>query len=81
MDDTAAPQAAGEGEGTFWKELYLLRFDWGSAYEIEPGGEQWTARARRRDGLGDWMEGTPDEVQRLIAADYLARPVSRDIAP
>ena len=63
--DEAAPQAAGAGRGartvTFRRELFMLRQGWGSAYEIESGGERGTARARRRDGLGDWMQGTPAE--------------------
>lgn len=53
--------------------LAKIRFDWGDAYEVERG------RARRRDGLGDWLEArTADELAALIAADYLARPVPRD---
>ncbi len=56
--------------------LRQLRWDWGSAYEIEKG------RARRRDGLGGWLEaGTVDELETLIEADYTARPVPRDVAP
>ncbi len=85
MDDTAAPQAAGgrdrTGDEVFKRELALLRFHWDSAYEIEPAGPDGIARARRRDGLGDWLEGTPDEVTALIADDYRARPVPREVAP
>ena len=81
MDEEAAPQAAaGQGE-TFRKELDVLRFNWDTAYDIEPAGEPGTARARRKDGLGDWMEGTPDELTVMITADYRARPVSREVAP
>jgi hypothetical protein len=56
--------------------LELLRWNWGSAYEIEE------CRARRRDGLGGWFEAqTPDELDELIQADYTVRPVPREIAP
>ena len=81
----AVPQAAVAGghmgAEVFGRELGLLRFHWGTAYEIEPAGADGLARARRRDGRGDWVEGTPDEVTAMIAADYLARPVSREAAP
>ena len=79
----AAPQAAGAGgqDETFKNELGLLCFHWDTAYQIEPAEGPGTARARRRDGLGSWMEGTPDEVTALIAADYRGRPVSREAAP
>jgi len=56
--------------------LGKLRWSWGSAYEIEKG------RARRRDGLGSWLEaGTLDELDTMIQADYAAQPVPRDVAP
>jgi hypothetical protein len=56
--------------------LGQLRYNWGDAYEIEKG------RARRRDGLGGWLEAqTPDELEALIEADYRARAVPREIAP
>jgi hypothetical protein len=85
MDEGAAPQAAVAGGHTgaevFSRELGLLRFHWDSAYEIEPGDGPGMARARRRDGEGGWLEGTPDELTVMLAADYLARPVSREVAP
>ena len=85
MDEAAAPQAAVAGghqdAEVFGRELGLLRFHWDTAYELEPGDSPGAARARRRDGLGEWMEGTPDEVTAMIAADYRARPVSREVAP
>ena len=81
MDEEAAPQAAAGQDETFNKELDVLRFNWDTAYDIEPAGEPGTARARRRDGEGGWMECTPDEVTALIVADYRARPVSREVAP
>ena len=83
--DEAAPQAAVAvghmGAEVFARELGLLRFHWDTAYEIEPGDGPGLARARRRDGLGEWMEGTPDELAVMIAADYRARPVPREVAP
>ena len=69
------------GAEVFSRELGLLRFHWDTAYEIEPADAPGLARARRRDGEGGWLEGTPDEVAALIAADYRARPVSREVAP
>ena len=83
--ETAAPQAAGTGSHqdaeVFARELGLLRFHWDTAYDIEPADSPGTARARRKDGLGGWLEGTPDEVTVLIGADYVARPVSPEVAP
>jgi hypothetical protein len=81
----AAPQAAGEGsvepKVTFRRELFLLRQNWGSAYAIAAGDEPGTAWAKRRDGLGEPVQGTPAEVTRLIAADYRRQPIPRDVAP
>ena len=81
--DEAAPQDAGAGgqDETFQNELGLLCFHWDTAYQIEPTDGPGLARARRRDGLGGWLEGTPDEVTAMIAADYRAQPVSREVAP
>ena len=81
MDEEAAPRAAAGQDETFRKELAVLRFNWDTAYEIEPAGPSGLARARRRDGLGNWLEGTPDEVTVMISDDYRARPVSREVAP
>ena len=56
--------------------LDALRWNWGIAYEIEPGDCGY--RARRRDGLGGWMNA--DELGTLrndIVSDYLLKPVNR----
>ena len=66
---------------TLRRQLFDLRQSWGSAYEIAPGEQPGTAWARRRDGLGEPLHGTPAEVARLIADDYHRRPVPRDVAP
>jgi hypothetical protein len=42
--------------------LEALRWNWGSAYEIEMDGETW--RARRLDGLGGRMEAESPEALR-----------------
>ena len=59
--------------------LDAVRFHWGDAYDIKrdaAGG----CRAVRRDGLGDELRAPdPEELNKLIAADYRARPVSRDV--
>ena len=61
--------------------LEALRHHWGEAYEIEHSGEhRW--RAKRRDGLGGWLTaGNPDELLRMIAADYALKPVQRGAPP
>jgi hypothetical protein len=57
-----------------WTPLEQLRWEWGEAYEIERG------RARRRDGLGGWIEaGTPGGLRAAIGADYARCPVPRDV--
>jgi hypothetical protein len=63
-----------------WKESALdaLRFHWGDAYEIEVSGGKW--RAKRLDGLGEWIEAAdPDGLGWGIAADYAVKPVPRDL--
>jgi hypothetical protein len=53
--------------------LDALHWHWGDAYEIEA----W--RARRRDGLGGWIEADgPDKLGALIAEDYAVKAVPRD---
>ena len=62
-----------------WDEdaLDALRFHWGDAYEIEVSGGLW--RAKRRDGLGGWIEAdSPDGLGWAITADYAAKQVPRD---
>jgi hypothetical protein len=59
-------------------ELDELRFHWGSAYDIGVTGRAYTAR--RRDGKGGALTAAgPDELHRLIVADYGADPVPRDL--
>jgi hypothetical protein len=54
--------------------LDALRYDWGSAFEIEGDGDCW--RARRLDGLGGWIETeSPDCLRNEIFADYALKPV------
>jgi hypothetical protein len=58
--------------------LDALRLHWGgSAYEIEASGGLW--RAKRRDGLGGWIEAdSPDGLAYAIADDYATKAVPRD---
>ncbi len=60
-------------------ELGALRYNWGSAYQIEFSEEHgW--RAKRRDGRGGWLTAaTPDELYEVIRADYALKPVPRDL--
>ena len=76
----AAPQAAAAGSRTGHnQELAALRYGWGEAYEIGHDEDHgW--RARRRDGLGgDITAGDPDELWAAIQADYVHKPVPRDL--
>lgn len=71
--DRAAENATGDGLKP-WEESVLdgLRWDWGEAYEIEP----W--KAKRRDGLGGWIEAPgPDDLRQAVLADYTAKKVPR----
>ena len=60
-----------------------LCWDWGSAYLITrtPG----TARPYRAERWDDHTvvltAADPDELRDLIRADYMARPVPREVAP
>jgi hypothetical protein len=61
-------------------ELEGLRWNWGSAYEVNYDDRGW--RAVRRDGLGGVLTGaTPDELYKLITDDYSIKPVPRSYAP
>lgn len=54
--------------------LQAIRYDWGSAYEIEHDGDKW--RARRLDGLGGWMDAdSADDLRTQIFSDYAIKPV------
>jgi hypothetical protein len=56
--------------------LDALRWNWGTAYEIEPDDVGY--RARRRDGLGDWMTADGlDTLRNDILSDYLLKPMKR----
>ena len=67
------PQETAAGKAGM-NALDALRYDWGSAYEIEGNGEDW--RARRLDGLGGWIEAnSPDDLRNQIFADYALKPV------
>ncbi len=59
-----------------------LCWDWGSAYQITraPGTAR-PYRAERRDDHAVLAAADPDALRELIRADYLARPVPREIAP
>ena len=61
----------------------MLCEDWGSAYQItRVPGEVHPYRAERRDDPAvSLTAATPGALRELIRADYLARPVPREVAP
>jgi hypothetical protein len=61
-------------------DLNELRHHWGSAYVItHPQPDVWVAQ--RKDDRTTLRADTPGGLRDRIVADYLARPVSRDVAP
>jgi hypothetical protein len=67
---------------TTWAEQELadLRHHWGSAYLItRPGPDVWVAQ--RRDTRETLRADTPLGLRDKILANYMARKVSRDVAP
>lgn len=56
-----------------------LQFHWGSAYAIAGAAGCWVAR--RRDNGRLINAGGPDGLRELLAADYRAEPVPREVAP
>lgn len=71
MDGAAA------ADPTMLNELDTLRWNWGEAYEIIVVDDvKW--RARRRDGLGEWMSASSaSELRHQILNDYLLKPIPR----
>jgi len=61
----------------------MLCWDWGSAYLITraPGTPRPYRAERRDDPSVSLTAPDPEELRNLIRADYLARPVPREIAP
>ena len=60
--------------------LDVVKHHWDTAYDIRREADG-RCRAVRRDGLGEALEAPdPEGLNELIAADYRARPVSRDVA-
>lgn len=59
-----------------------LKSDWETAYQFQyhPGTRS-RYRAFRRDDGTELAALTPEELRSLIRADYLARPVAREVAP
>lgn len=54
-------------------QLDALRWNWGSAYEIETDGDTW--KARRRDGMEGWITAPdPDTLRNAIVSDYTLKP-------
>jgi hypothetical protein len=76
MEHAAGRTAAGRAAARL--ELEAVRFDWGEAYEIELDDEHgW--RAKRRDGLGGWLDAADSAgLYKVIADDYAFRPVPRE---
>ncbi len=56
-----------------------LQHHWGSAYAIAGAAGCWVAR-RRDDGRLINASG-PEGLRELLARDYEARPVPREVAP
>jgi hypothetical protein len=61
----------------------MLCEDWGSAYQITRNpGDDHPYRAERRDNPAvTLIAADPGALRELIRADYLVRPVPREIAP
>jgi hypothetical protein len=61
----------------------MLCEDWGSAYLITgaPGTAHLCQAARRDDPAIILIAAGPDALRELIRADYLVRPVPREVAP
>ena len=61
----------------------MLCQDWGSAYRItRTPSTTYPYQAERRDDHTVVLSAAdPDALRNLIRADYLARPVSREVAP
>jgi hypothetical protein len=59
-----------------------LKADWGGAYKFEywPGTAR-PYRAFRRDDSTELAGETPEDLRDKIRADYLPRPVPREVAP
>ena len=59
--------------------LALLQHDWGSAYGIAGAAGTWAARRRYNGRL--LTADSPDRLRELIARDYEAQRVPREVAP
>jgi hypothetical protein len=61
----------------------MLCEDWGSAYQVirHPGQEHPYRAERRDDPAVILTAASPGALRVLIRADYLARPVAREVAP
>jgi hypothetical protein len=61
----------------------MLCEDWGSAYQITrtPGADHPYRAGRRDDPAVVLTAAGPGALRALIRADYLARPVPREVAP
>lgn|GEM_PF-6876608 len=62
-----------------WRSLYE---HWGTAYAFSRAPVPAASyRAVRKDDQTELTAAAPGELRRLVHADYLARPVPREIAP
>jgi hypothetical protein len=64
-----------------WDEVALesLAWHWGEAYAVSrPEPDVWLAQ--RRDTREMLRAGSAEELRDVILADYVARPVSRDVS-
>lgn len=71
MDEAADPLEMNDFEALCW--------DWGEAYEIQSTDDGW--RARRSDGIGQWITASsPNDLRSRLSRDYAANPVPRPAA-
>ena len=62
--DAGKTDAAGNNTKSAMTPLEKIRYNWGSAYEIEHQGDKW--RARRLDRLGGWLEADSADTLRTL---------------
>jgi hypothetical protein len=76
--DEETATADNSGKSASMNAPEAIRYDWGSAYEIERDGDEW--RARRHDGLGGWMDADSDDLRTQIFSDYAIKPVRQPLS-
>ena len=72
MPDTGRPLRAED-----CADLEDLSWNWGGAYDLAVTRAGWVAK--RLDNGRSLVAASPEELRVLIASDYAATPVSRDL--